>query len=108
MPSVCDLLYECGYSNSHEHVTRDLHQPIKMPTRITPNPASLLDMFLVKPKEIVKTSSVLDVGNSDHSVITLTLCWRKPKSPSPCVVRRSYEKFNSASSGKIWLLYLGQ
>ena len=76
-------------------ITRDLHQPIEIPTRITPNSASLLDMFLVNPKEIVKTSSVLDVSISDHSMITLTLCWRKLKSPSPCVVRRSYKKFNA-------------
>lgn len=49
----------------------------------------------MSPKEIVKTSSVLDVGISDHSIISLTLCWHKPKSPSPCVVRRSYKKFNA-------------
>ena len=76
-------------------ITCDLHQPIEIPTRITPNSASLLDMFLVNPKEIVKTSSVLDVGISDHSMMTLTLCWCKPKSPSPCVVRRSYKKLNA-------------
>ena len=76
-------------------ITRDLHEPIKISTRITTNSASLLDMFCVNPKEVVKTSNVLHVSISDHSMITLTLCWHKPKSPSPCVVRKSYKTFNA-------------
>lgn len=59
--------------------SHDLFQPIASPTRITHSSATLLDVFLVSSQRIVKSSHVVNVGISDHSAISLGLCWSKPK-----------------------------
>ena len=103
-----DLVVACGdlnvnlmdpdnhYSSllSNYITTRALLQPINTPTRITPSSATLLDIFLITSKVVVKSANVLDVGISDHSAICLCLCWHKPKLPSSSVLRRSYKRFD--------------
>ena len=69
--------------------TRNLLQPIITPTRITDHSATLLDIFLVSARDVVRSASVMDLGISDHSAVSLHLCWRKPKTQSSYVTRRS-------------------
>ena len=58
-------------------VTRDPLQPIVTPTQITDHSATLLDIFLVSVGEVVRSASVMDLGISDHSAVSLHLCWKK-------------------------------
>ena len=60
-------------------VTRDLLQPIVAPTRITNHSATLLDIFLVSVGEVVRSASVMDLGISDHSAVSLHFCWKKTR-----------------------------
>ena len=70
-------------------VTRNLLQPISTATRVTDRTATLLDIFLVSPREVVRSASVMDLGISDHSAVSLHLCWRKSKTQSSYVTCRS-------------------
>ena len=58
-------------------VTRDLLQPIVAPTRITDHSATILDIFLASVRDVVRSASVMDLGISDHSAVSLHLCWNK-------------------------------
>ena len=76
-------------------ISWDRLQLIDSHTRITNHSATLIDIFLVSTKEIVKSATVVDLGISDHSAISLHLSWRKPK-PLPLLIEcRSFEKFKS-------------
>ena len=70
--------------------SRNLLQPIASPTRITCNSAT----FLVSSERIVRSSHVVDIGISDHSAISLGLCWSKSKPRSSTVLRRSFKRFD--------------
>ena len=88
--------------------SRNLLQPIASPTRITCNSATLLDIFLVSSERIVRSSHVVDIGISDHSAISLGLCWSKPKPRSSTVLRRSFKRFDSDSLRQIFPRLPGQ
>ena len=74
--------------------TRDLLQPIVSPTRITNHSATLIDIFLVSAREIVKSATVIDLGISDHAAISLNLSWRKPKLLPQMIEYRSFKAFD--------------
>ena len=67
-------LLDCSHPQA---ITHDLLQPIVAPTRITDHSATLLDIFLVSVREVVRSASVMDLGISDHSSVSLHLCWLK-------------------------------
>ena len=46
---------------------------IKEATRITPNTESLIDLIVTTKPELTKTTGVLPLGISDHSLVYATL-----------------------------------
>lgn len=56
-----------------------LHQLINIPTRITPNSKSLIDLFITNKKEMVIHSDVIPSIVADHEAITVSVNLRKPK-----------------------------
>ena len=55
----------------------------------------LPSFFTAFTSAILFSKSCLPCQSVIWTMITLTLWWHKPKSSSPCVVRRSYKKFNA-------------
>ena len=55
----------------------------------------LPSFFTASTSAILFSKSCLPCLSEIWALITPTLWWRKPNSPSPCVVHRSYKKFNA-------------
>jgi hypothetical protein len=96
----CNLLKtSCYESKILLDTCSELHltQLIKDPTRITSQTSSLLDVIMISSSSKVKSSGVVDIGISDHSMIYCILKLRADKPRLEYKDVRSFKNYNSES-----------
>ena len=96
----CNLLKtSCYESKILLDTCSELHmtQLIKDPTRITSQTSSLLDGIMISSSSKVKSSGVVDIAISDHSMIFCTLKLRADKPRLEYKDVRSFKNYNSES-----------
>ncbi|CAB3996972.1 Hypothetical predicted protein [Paramuricea clavata] len=96
----CNLLKtSCYESKILLDTCSELHltQLIKDPTTIASQTSSLLDVIMISSSSKVKSSEVVDIGISDHSMIYCTLKLRADKPRLEYKDVRSFKNYNSES-----------
>ena len=93
----CDLLFKNprGDALRSFRASVNAHQLIDRPTRVTMTSRSLLDVVMVSNKDIVKTSSVLDLTISDHYLVYVVLDLKVPKPPPTYIITRSFKNYTA-------------
>lgn len=72
-----------------------LHQQIELPTRVTGNSSTLIDVIITSSNNIVVESNVLKMDDiSDHSLVTCNLKIKKDKQEPKFFTFRDFSKFN--------------
>ena len=70
-----------------------LTQHVESPTRITNNSATLIDLALSNTK-LIEKCKVIELGLSDHSLITVKRTFKHKKVPPRFISTRSFKNFN--------------
>ena len=93
----CDLLFKNPRGDAlwSFRASVNAHQLIDRPTRVTMTSRSLLDVVMVSNKDIVKTSSVLDLTISDHYLVYVVLDMKVPKPPPTYITTRSFRNYTA-------------
>ena len=108
----CDLLFKNprGDALRSFRASVNAHQLIDRPTRVTMTSLSLLDVVMVSNKDIVKTSSVLELTISDHYLVYVVLDMKVPKPPPTYIITQSFKNYTADQfssdiaqvPGKLW------
>ena len=67
---------------------------IKEATRITANTESLIDLIVTTKPELTKTTGVLPLGISDHSLVYATLKLKSKRPPPKVITTRNFKSLN--------------
>ena len=73
----------------------NLSQLIDAPTRITESSKSLLDVILASHANQVQKAEVIQSSISDHDLIYVLLCLKKPRPKPTFITTRSYKHYNA-------------
>ena len=73
----------------------NLSQLIDAPTRITESSKSLLDVILASHANQVQKAEVIQSSISDHDLVYVLLCLKKPRPKPTFVTTRSYKHYNA-------------
>ena len=69
-----------------------LNQVIDCNTRITETTSTLIDLVITN-SSYIKTSGVIDIGLSDHSLVYVVRKFKKVKAGAKTITLRSYKNF---------------
>ena len=91
----CDMLKRNTLTSLVNELCRSkgLTQHVKSPTRITNNSATLIDLALSNSK-LIEECKVIELGLSDHSLITVKRTFKHKKVPPRFISTRSFKNFN--------------
>ena len=91
----CDMLKRNTLTSLVNELCRSkgLKQHVKSPTRITNNSATLIDLALSNTK-LIEECKVIELGLSDHSLITVKRTFKHKKVPPRFISTRSFKNFN--------------
>ena len=93
----CDLLLKTPRGDALRSfcASANAHQLIDRPTRVPMTSRSLLGIFMVSNKDIVKTSGVLDLTISDCYLVYVVLDMKEPKPPPIYITTRSFKNYTA-------------
>ena len=102
----CNLLRvnECSSFSDLQTKTRNLlhifyvfnmQNVIKEATRITPSTETLIDVIATNKPELVRTTGVLPLGITDHSLVYATLRLKRKRPPPTVITVRNFKQFNT-------------
>ena len=102
----CNLLRvnECSSFSDLQTKTRNLlhifdvfnmQNVIKEATRITPSTETLIDVIATNKPELVRTTGVLPLGITDHSLVYATLRLIRKRPPPTVITVRNFKQFNT-------------
>ena len=88
------LVKSCHKEIKELFITHGLHQLVKLPTRVTQETKSLIDVIMTNTRSNVHHTKVLPLSLSDHDCV---MCVRKinhRKMPFRTITCRDYSKYN--------------
>ena len=95
---------ECSSFSNLQTKTRNLlpifdvfnmQNVIKEATRITPSTETLIDVIATNKPELVRTTGVLPLGITDHSLVYATLRLKRKRPPPTVITVRNFKQFNT-------------
>ena len=94
----CNMICQNPLSDKLMSICNDLQlkQLIDLPTRITENSSSCIDLILLPVEKTTIQSGVMSVGISDHSLIYVNLKEKVECSKAGPITFRSFKKFDSS------------
>ena len=102
-----------GYNHSSKRFLRELSTSntfdvfntqnlIKEATRITPSTETLIDVIATNKPELVRTTGVLPLGITDHSLVYATLRLKRKRPPPTVITVRNFKQFNTENLKQTW------
>ena len=73
----------------------NIQNVIKEARRITPSTETLIDVIATNKPELVRTTGVLPLGITDHSLVYATLRLKRKRPPPTVITIRNFKQFNT-------------
>ena len=73
----------------------NMQNVIKEATRVTPSTETLIDVIATNKPKLVRTTGVLPLGITDHSLVYATLRLKRKRPPPTVITVRNFKQFNA-------------